>query len=43
MRQKPFEKDTPLDSQQIESALEGTDDHEQPETFDRDGEVKKKL
>jgi len=42
MRQKPFEKDIPLDSQQIESALDQQLEDEQPDTFERDGEVKKK-
>ena len=43
MRQKPFEKDTPLDSQQIENALDHQNEQEQTDTFERSGEVKKKL
>jgi len=43
MRQKPFEKDIPLDRQHIESALDQQhDEQEQPEAFERSGEVKKK-
>jgi Mg-chelatase subunit ChlI len=42
MRQKPFEKERPLDRQQIESALDQQTGREQPEAFERSGEVKKK-
>jgi len=42
MRQKPFEKDRPLDQQQIESALDNETKQEQPEAFERSGDVKKK-
>jgi len=42
LRQKPFEKDRPLDRQQIESALDQQIEHEQPEPFERSGDVKKK-
>jgi Mg-chelatase subunit ChlI len=42
LRQKPFEKDRPLDQQQIESALDQKAEREQPEPFERSGEVKKK-
>jgi len=43
LRQKPFEKDRPLDQQQIESALDQKAERDQPEPFERSGEVKKKF
>jgi magnesium chelatase subunit D len=42
MRQRPFEKDRPLDRQQIENALDQQIEREQAEPFERSGDVKKK-
>jgi magnesium chelatase subunit D len=43
MRQKPFEKDAPLDREHIESTLDQQVEQELPDAFERSGEIKKKL